>query len=127
LIADRDDVRAAIGDGRTRIVDTFHVEHYRGDQAMYARPGHVAGAVNLPAFSLVDPSGRFRSLDELAVLHDGDRDARTITYCGGGIMASSSAFVMTRLGFRDVALYVGSLEEWAADPDNPMEVGAGEA
>jgi thiosulfate/3-mercaptopyruvate sulfurtransferase len=126
LIADRDDVRAAIGDGRTRIVDTFHEEHYRGDQKMYARPGHIAGAVNQPFFSLVDPSGRFRPLDELAELHDGNRDARTITYCGGGIMASSSAFVMTRLGFRDVALYVGSLEEWAADPDNPMEVGAGE-
>jgi thiosulfate/3-mercaptopyruvate sulfurtransferase len=126
LIADRDEVRAAIGDGRTRIVDTFHVEHYRGEQAMYARPGRIAGAVNLPAFSLVDEAGRFRPLEELAASHEGDRDARTITYCGGGIMASSSAFVMSRLGYRDVALYVGSLEEWAGDPENPMEVGAGE-
>jgi 3-mercaptopyruvate sulfurtransferase SseA len=29
---------------------------------------------------------------------------------------------MTRLGFTDVAVYIGSLQEWAADPANPMEV-----
>jgi len=29
--------------------------------------------------------------------------------------------VMTRLGFKDVAVYTASLQEWAADPENPME------
>lgn len=29
---------------------------------------------------------------------------------------------MTRLGFTDVAVYTASLQEWAADPDNPMTV-----
>ena len=52
----------------------------------------------------------------------GDHGARTITYCGGGIMASSNAFIMTRLGFTDVAAYTASLQEWAADSDNPMVV-----
>jgi thiosulfate/3-mercaptopyruvate sulfurtransferase len=56
-------------------------------------------------------------------LFDGDRNARTIIYCGGGIAASSNAFVMTRLGFTDVAVYTASLQEWAADPANPMVVG----
>ncbi len=51
-----------------------------------------------------------------------DVDARLITYCGGGIAASSTAFVMTRLGYSDIAVYTGSLQEWAADPTNPMEV-----
>lgn len=37
-------------------------------------------------------------------------------------MASASAYVMTRLGYRDVAVYTASLQEWAADPDNPMTV-----
>jgi thiosulfate/3-mercaptopyruvate sulfurtransferase len=65
---------------------------------------------------------RFRSNEELETLFDGDRDSRAITYCGGGIAASSNAFVMTRLGFTDVAVYTASLQEWAADPSNPMEV-----
>ena len=49
-------------------------------------------------------------------------DTRAITYCGGGIAASSTAFVMTRLGRADVAVYTASLQEWAADPANPMVV-----
>jgi thiosulfate/3-mercaptopyruvate sulfurtransferase len=70
---------------------------------------------------LFDETGHFRSQDELAALHTTDRDARHITYCGGGIAASSNAFVMTRLGFTNVAVYTASLQEWAADPDLPME------
>ena len=55
-------------------------------------------------------------------MHDLDPDARAITYCGGGIAASSNAFVMTRLGFTNVAVYTASLQEWAADPALPMVV-----
>jgi thiosulfate/3-mercaptopyruvate sulfurtransferase len=57
------------------------------------------------------------------MLFDGNREERTITYCGGGIAAAQNAFVMTRLGFEDVAVYDNSLQEWAADPANPMELG----
>ncbi len=56
----------------------------------------------------------------------GDREARVITYCGAGVAASASAFVMTRLGFTDVAVYMGSLQEWAADPSNPLVVNSAE-
>ena len=56
-------------------------------------------------------------------MHQIDRDARVITYCGGGIVASTDAFVLTRLGFTNVAVYMASLEEWTADADNPMVVG----
>ena len=43
-----------------------------------------------------------------------------ITYCGGGIAASSDAFVITLPGVEKVALYIGSLTEWAADPELPL-------
>jgi 3-mercaptopyruvate sulfurtransferase SseA len=29
---------------------------------------------------------------------------------------------MTRLGFTDVAVYDGSLDEWTSNPDNPMDI-----
>ena len=48
---------------------------------------------------------------------------RVITYCGGGIAASSDAFVLTLLGRDDVAVYDASLSEWAKDPSLPMETG----
>jgi thiosulfate/3-mercaptopyruvate sulfurtransferase len=72
--------------------------------------------------AMTDESGFLRPRDELAALHPMDRAARHITYCGGGIAASSNAFVMTRLGFTDVAVYAASLQEWTADPDLPLEI-----
>lgn len=125
LIADRDEVLAAIGDGAVRLIDALPEALYRGEQAIYGRPGHIPGASNIPVLNLMDDSGRFRPLKELAAMHGGDRNARHITYCGGGIAASSNAFVMTRLGFTDVAVYTASLQEWAADPANPLAVDAG--
>ena len=123
LIADRDEVLAAIDDEAVRLIDTMPEEFYRGEATLYARAGHIPGASNVDGLALLDASGRYRPDDELTAMHDGDRNARTITYCGGGIMASSNAFIMTRLGFTDVAVYTASLQEWAADPANPMVIG----
>lgn len=122
LIADQEDVRAAIDDDTVNLIDSMPEQHYRGEWAMYARPGHITSASNVPVTSLYDESGKFRAHDELAALFEGERGTRAITYCGGGIAASTDAFVMTRLGFTDVAIYGASLQEWAADPDNPMDI-----
>jgi thiosulfate/3-mercaptopyruvate sulfurtransferase len=48
---------------------------------------------------------------------------RVITYCGGGIAASSDALVLTLLGAENVAVYDGSMTEWGADPSLPLETG----
>ena len=122
LIADQEDVRAAIGNEAVSLVDSLPEVHYRGEWTMYDRPGHIPGAVNVPVTSLFDEAGHFRPEEQLSELFGGDRDERTITYCGGGIAASADAFVLTRLGFKDVAIYAASLEEWTANPDNPMAV-----
>lgn len=127
LITDHGEVFASLERDDVMLVDAMSGEHYRGEMAMYARPGHIPGARNLPATLLLDEAGRFRPQDELEMLIDGDRDDRTITYCGGGIAASADAFILTRLGFTDVAVYDASLEEWAADPANPMVTGDGSA
>jgi len=122
LVADRDQVLAAIDDSAVNLIDALPEASFRGEMAMYDRPGHIPSASNIPATSLIDESGHYRPQEELAAMFDGDRNARTITYCGGGIAASSNAFIMTRLGFTDVAVYTASLQEWAADPANPMVV-----
>ena len=122
LIADRDEVFAAINNSAVLLIDSLPEASYRGEMSLYARPGHIPGAVNIPASVLLDESGRYLPRDELAAMHDGDRNARVITYCGGGISASSNAFIMTRLGFTDVAVYTASLQEWATDPANPLTV-----
>ena len=52
---------------------------------------------------------------------------RVITYCGGGIAASNDAFILTLLGYEDVAVYDASLSEWAADESLPMVTEEGES
>ena len=126
LVADRDEVFAAINDDAVSLIDVMHEPHFRGDMAMYGRPGHIPSAVNIPSMALFDDSGRFRPHEELEAMFAGDREARAITYCGAGVAASANAFVMSRLGFTDVAVYMGSLQEWAADPSNPLVVDSAE-
>ncbi len=122
LFADRDEVLASIEDDAVTLIDSLPPTYFRGETTMYDRPGHIPGAVNIPVFTALDETGRYRSLDELATLFEGERDGRAINYCGGGIAASSNAFVMTRLGFTNVAVYDASLQEWTADPDLPLEI-----
>lgn len=124
LIAGKDEVLAAIGDDSVSIIDAMPEAHYGGEMSMYARPGHIASSTNVPVMSLIDETGRYRPKEELNELFTGERDARTITYCGGGIAASANAFVLTRLGYENVAVYTASLQEWAADESLPMEVAA---
>jgi len=124
LIVGRDEVLAGIQDDAVHLIDTMPAEFYRGEVNLYGRPGHIPGASNINGLALLDERGRIRAEEELAQLIEGDRNARTITYCGGGIVASLNAYVMTRLGFTDVAVYTASLQEWATDPANPMAVGS---
>jgi thiosulfate/3-mercaptopyruvate sulfurtransferase len=127
LFVGKDEVLAALDDGATCLVNALGPEQHRGETDDYARRGHLPGARNVPAAALVEPgTHRYRPLDELRehfrpVLEGGPR--RVVTYCGGGIAASSDAFTLHRLGFEDVAVYDASLQEWAADPSLPMVVG----
>jgi len=120
LIADRDQVFEAIGNSDVSIVDALGDAHYRGDFTMYGRPGHIPSATSLPSSNLLDETGFYRDFDELEMMIDSNADNRVITYCGGGVAAASVAFTLHRLGYKDVAVYMGSLQEWTADPANPM-------
>lgn len=123
LIAHHDEVLASIDDDSVVLVDTLPAEFYRGEMSIYPRSGHITGAVNIDSLGLLDKKGHLLPQEQLEAMHDLDHNARVITYCGGGIVASTDAFVLTRLGFNNVAVYIASLEEWTTDPDNPMETG----
>lgn len=124
LIVGKDEVLAAIQDADVKLIDAMPAAHYRGDYTMYHRAGHIPTASSVPSPALMSESGRFKTETELRSMFDGDTDQRTITYCGGGIAASTDAFIMTRLGYKNVAVYTASLQEWTLDPDAPMVTGA---
>jgi len=109
LMADKDEVKAAIGNGAICTLNALAAEQHKGSGGnSYGRPGRIAGSVNLPAAHLVDPaSNTFLPPDELRRKFDavGAMDREVIVYCGGGIAASADAFVMTMLGHTKVKVY----------------------
>ncbi len=130
LIASKEDVLEAINGGHTCVVNALNSAQHRGEVAPYGRPGHIRGSVNVPAMGtrgLVDPVTQlYRSTDDIraSFLASGATPGgRMITYCGGGIAASSAAFAATMAGFDDIAVYDASLSEWASDDSLPMEFG----
>ena len=128
LIQDRAGVLAALGQEGACVLNALTEEQHRGTGGVtYGRPGRIAGSVNVPARELVDPNTHaYLPADALRAKFAaaGALDAtRVITYCGGGIAASSDAFALTLLGRDDVSVYDASLSEWAADPALPMEQG----
>jgi len=128
LIANKHQVKAAIDDGATRILNALSKGQHSGDpkSVNYGRPGHIAGSVCVPAMGLLQPDGTLRTVDDLrqsfAQAGIAPQD-RVLAYCGGGIAATLDAFALALLGNKDVAVYDNSLSEWAADPSLPMQTG----
>ena len=122
-LADKDEVLAATDEPNVRIVDVLPPESYEGLFAMYDRPGHIASAINEPMGAITGDGFSLKSTEEIESGLGGSPDQRAITYCGGGIAASASAFAMVHAGYTDVAIYPGSLEEWTKDPALPMVAG----
>jgi thiosulfate/3-mercaptopyruvate sulfurtransferase len=126
LFVGKEEVLRAIDDPKVCIVCALGRRQYRGDRREYGRRrGHIPGACNVSAGRILDRSTqRYRSLDELRELFGEVLDAeRIITYCGGGVAATSDAFVLHLLGHRNVAVYDGGFMEWSADKRLPLELG----
>lgn len=129
LIATKDEVLAATQAGSACVINALTEEQHRGDSGAtgYGRPGHIAGSTNVSARGMLDAeTGAYLPGDTLAARFSeagAKSGGRVITYCGGGIAASSDALILTLLGHEDVAVYDGSLSEWAHDPSLPMETG----
>jgi len=61
------------------------------------------------------------TLRELARAIGLEPEQYIITYCGVGISASLALFALYLAGYRHLALYDASWEEWGTDPARPVE------
>jgi thiosulfate/3-mercaptopyruvate sulfurtransferase len=140
------DVALALGDPGARLVDARPAEQFAG-QAVWTpagsrflppgaaavdtggraptRAGRLPGAVHLPSTGCLHPAdwtlrpqASLRALAESAGLSP---DQQVITYCGVGISASMTLFALWLAGYRRLALYDASWEEWGTDPTTPIE------
>lgn len=127
LFVDKQHMRDSLRTDGVCMLNALSADEHSGRSSRTARPGRIPGSGNVPAMSLIDPAtGAYLPLQTLrekfraAGALDG---CRVVTYCGGGIAATSAAFTLVRLGAPHVAVYDGSMVEWSADRSLPMETG----
>lgn len=118
-VASTEDVESALEDPAAAVVCALGAETYAG--------GHIPGSGNVGFDELLQSDGTFRPAPELqALLGDAgllEPDTRPVTYCGGGIAATTLTFALGLVGRDDVAVYDGSLNAWTADGTRPLVTG----
>lgn len=128
LLAEKHDILAAIASDSACVINALSPAMYSGESPLhFGRRGHISGSINLWVREFVDPETNtflapsviLRKLEAAGVLDA----ARHITYCGKGVSATADAFALSMVGLDDVAVYNGSMEEWASDPSLPMTRG----
>jgi thiosulfate/3-mercaptopyruvate sulfurtransferase len=128
LWADLSEMRQVAAEGRTCTINALSPDVYSGEKNVYGRPGHIPGSHNVFYDTLLDPqSGIFRPLEELRerfATTGALASPRVVTYCGGGISATMDALALTLLGHPNVAVYDGSMSEWARHAELPLTQGA---
>jgi thiosulfate/3-mercaptopyruvate sulfurtransferase len=128
LMVGKEAVRDAIGDAGVCTINALSREQHTGAGGnVYGRVGRIAKSANVPAASLLDPeTGALLPAAALRAKFDAVgafAKPRAITYCGGGIAASTDALALVMLGHPDVKLYDASMSEWSNDDTLPMERG----
>ena len=125
LFVGRDEMKAAIGDGKVCSINALAPDLHSGANPRYGRPGRIPGSVNVPAAALLDKETlTFQSPAKVAHTFasvGADKSKRILVYCGGGIAATLDAFLLHQLGYSDIAVYDNSMSEWATDPALPIE------
>jgi thiosulfate/3-mercaptopyruvate sulfurtransferase len=109
------------------LLDARVPARYRGEnEPIDPVPGHIPGAVNLPAADLVGPDGCLLPPDALRgrFAAAGVKEGRPVgAYCGSGVTAAQTVLALTVAGIPDPAMYVGSWSHWLTDPDRPVATG----
>ena len=128
LLVTMDEVLGSLEDDSVILVNSLSPEDFRGETNSYPRKGHIPGSLNVFFGCHTDSSTNNILSDEelkenFANTGVFDSNKKVITYCGGGIAATWNALILEKLGVQNVAIYDGSMNEWASKPDLPLVIG----
>lgn len=112
------------------LLDSRPAPRYRGEaEPVDPVAGHIPGAINVPAQSLLAGDGTLLPVETLRRrFADAGVDGSTpvAVYCGSGVSGCLVALALNIAGLDTAtALYLGSWSDWISDPSRPVETGAG--
>ncbi len=119
-----EELRQKVEDNSSIIINALTSEQHHGVGGIhYGRKGHIKNSISIPAGTNIKKDGTFLNDNELKETYKDliKQNKKIISYCGGGIAATSVLFSLYRLGYYNFALYDASMSEWAKKDDAPME------
>ncbi len=119
-------VGVALKEKSAALVDARGPDYFNGEKKadVVKKAGHLPGAANMPVETCVSDTAALKSwgeLQQIAASSNVGKDAPVITYCNTGRSASAAYLVLRLLGYENVAMYDGSMAEWANDDSRPIE------
>lgn len=118
VFASKEEVLAAIGNSEICTLNALMHESYQA--------AHIPGSWCLPSTDLTQGMDAFIDQKQLVEkLKATSQFKRIITYCGGGIAATVNAVAYRMAGYENVAVYDGSMFEWAGEGMPLTETGDG--
>ena len=121
------DVKAALGDKKTVILDVRSPAMYSGDAGYTKRRGHIPGAINRPW--LRDLTGEYTWRDSAELRKEYEKlgvtpDKRVIICCSKGYRSTTTYVTLKHLlGYQNVAVYDGGFSEWSDVDSLPIATG----
>lgn len=107
------------------LIDARDADRFAGRRELLdLKAGHIPGAVNVPARSLLNEDSTFKSPEELRSIFasvgvtSGDN---VIVYSGSGNHSSQLLAAMEQCGLHGASHYFAGWSQWSANPKNPVE------
>lgn len=129
LVADMEDVAAALDNGSAQIIDARPAGRFRGEvpePRAGVASGHMPGSISVPYEKLIE-NGALLSPAQLRLAFDEagfEPGKPAITSCGSGVSAAILNVALESIGEKPTAIYDGSWAEWGTNPTMPVATGS---
>jgi thiosulfate/3-mercaptopyruvate sulfurtransferase len=125
LLSEVSDVTKVESAHNATLIDARPASFFNGKEKVPAAQayGHIPGAISLDSATFYDAkTNRLKPKAELALLASRLPAGPAVAYCNTGHWAATDWFVLHELlGRPNVSLYDGSMVEWTADANRPVE------
>ncbi|WP_281501615.1 sulfurtransferase [Kordiimonas laminariae] len=132
LIVDKYDVLSSLNQNMVTLLDVRDVDEWIGESSspygkdFSPRKGRIPGAKWLEWYRMMKPDGSIKSPNEVRAecLNAGIDFSKPIwLYCFKGSRTSNTYVALKQAGFKNIATYFGSWNEWSQDQRLPIETG----